>query len=84
MEKPTAKKYRTDFLFRRTSALIGAGSVFNLGGNYFKYNFSENADDADMNAIESDWRMIGDDMRSFCDPHDSAKHDLKSKARRGQ
>lgn len=56
------KNYRFDSLFPRTSFLIGAGSVFNLAGNYFQFNTSVNDEKADFKAIESDWGSIGKDL----------------------
>lgn len=57
------KHYRTDILFPRTSMLMGAGSIFNLGGNYFEFNRSRSGREADNLALESDWGVVGDDLR---------------------
>jgi hypothetical protein len=54
--------YRTDFLFSRPSFLIGAGSVLNIAGNYFSFNYSKSDIAADHKAIESDWGTIGQDI----------------------
>jgi len=56
------KKYRTDFLFPQTDGWIGAGSVFNIVGNYFTFNYSDTEEDADYIAAESDWGVIGQDI----------------------
>ena len=56
------KKYATDFLFASSSLLVGMGSIFNVPGNYFEYNYSKSDDEADTKAIESDWGMIGQDI----------------------
>jgi hypothetical protein len=58
------KKYRTDFLFPTPSFLIGAGSVFNIAGNYFNFNYSSSDKEADNKAIMSDWGVIGQDISS--------------------
>lgn len=55
------KKYRTDFL-TANSFIIGMGSVFNIAGNYFKYNCSETAEEADIVAIANDWNVVGQDI----------------------
>ena len=55
------KKYRTDFLFPKESFITGLGSVFNVVGNYYNYNYSMNPD---SKAIESDWGVVGQDLRS--------------------
>jgi len=55
-------KHKTTILFPRTSAIVGMGSIFNIVGNYFEFNYSESGEDADRKAIESDWSMIGQDI----------------------
>jgi hypothetical protein len=54
--------YRSDFLFTRSSFLTGAGSVLNISGNYFPFNYSKSDEDADSKAIEFDWGMVGLDL----------------------
>lgn len=54
---------RTDFLFSTPSFLTGAGSIFNIRGNYFRFNTSSSPELADMRAIQSDWCMVGRDLR---------------------
>ena len=56
-------KYRTDFLFPSVNGMIGAGSIFNIAGNYFDFNVSESELEADQRAIECDWGMIGNDLQ---------------------
>jgi hypothetical protein len=56
------KKYRTDFLFPRSDFFIGMGSVFNMYGNYFKFNYSLTEEEADSKAIEYDWAITGQDI----------------------
>lgn len=53
---------RTDFLFPSPSFLIGAGSIFNLGGNYFEYNLSETDLQTDLRALITDWLTIKKDF----------------------
>ena len=57
------KKYKTGFLYGKRNAIIGAGSIFNIAGNYFEYNYSKNGREADNKAIESDWMIIGNDLK---------------------
>lgn len=54
----------SDFLFARNSFLVGAGSAFDLWGDYFLYNKSSDGNEADARAIASDWRAVGKDIRS--------------------
>ena len=58
------RKYRSCFLFPTPSFMIGAGSVFNIAGNYFRFNSPSGAAEADMKAISSDWGVVGDDIKS--------------------
>lgn len=61
------KKYRTNVLFPRTSVIIGAGTIINIAGNYFCFNYSRSGKEADEKAIRSDWGVIGNDIReSIC------------------
>lgn len=55
--------YQTDFL-TADSFLIGVGSVINLAGYYFKYNYSDSSDRADAIAIANDWKMVGQDIQN--------------------
>ncbi|MBL0912703.1 MAG: hypothetical protein IBJ09_10055 [Bacteroidia bacterium] len=56
-------KFRSSFRFPRTSFLTGAGSAFNIAGNYYRFTFPENAAEADAKALEADWNAIGNDLR---------------------
>lgn len=58
------KHYITDHLFPRTNSIIGAGSIFNIAGNYFEFNYSLTNEEADSKAIESDWGVIGLDIEN--------------------
>ena len=55
-------KHRTDFLFSRTGFWMGAGSVFNLAGNYYEFNSAESSAAADSRALAADWGVVGNDM----------------------
>lgn len=57
------KRYRTIRLFHRTSVLHGIGSIFNVVGNYYHFNYSNSGQDADRKAIEYDWGVVGNDIR---------------------
>ena len=60
MEKQ--KRYNSGFLFSTPSFLSGAGTAFNLAGNYYRFNSSETGFEADEIAIENDFRMVGKDI----------------------
>jgi hypothetical protein len=57
------RRYRTGFLFSSPSFLVGAGSVLNIGGNYFEFNYSSHSEDSDWKAILADWSIIGEDIQ---------------------
>lgn len=57
------KNYRSDYLFADSGFLIGVGSVINLAGSYFSYSTSSTETEADYRALESDWGMVGQDIR---------------------
>lgn len=57
-------KYRTTFLLPKNDFLVGLGSVLNIKGSYFKYNTSKSSQAADKKALASDWRMVGQDIRT--------------------
>jgi hypothetical protein len=59
----TYRRYKTNILFHRPSFIDGIGSIFNLAGNYFEFNYSKSGEEADRKAIESDWGMVGYDIR---------------------
>lgn len=54
---------KTDFLLPNNNFLIGMGSILNLVGSYFEYNYSDSSDEADLKALESDWQNIGADIK---------------------
>ena len=56
-------KYITNYLLPKNNLLVGMGSVFNVAGNYFDYNYSKTGKQSDFTAIMSDWKNIGDDIR---------------------
>ena len=56
------KRYRTNVLFIRPSILDGIGSIMNIAGNYFDFNYSNSGVETDKKAIENDWGVIGNDI----------------------
>jgi len=56
--------YRTDFLAPSGSLVIGAGTIFNLGGDSFMVNGSRSAAEADARALRCDWSIVGRDISS--------------------
>ncbi len=58
------ENFKTDFLTVTSTFLIGMGSVLNIGGDHFPYKRSATPEDADSIALESDWAIIGQDIRA--------------------
>jgi hypothetical protein len=56
-------KYRTDFLAARNGYVVGAGSIFNIFGNYHYLCFSKSSQEADAKALASDWGNVGKDIK---------------------
>ena len=61
------KRYKTDFLFSSPSFWNGVGSVFNIRGNYYLFNYSPSGKEADLRALESDWGMVKQDFENIFD-----------------
>lgn len=57
------ERFYTDFLVSDCSFLTGAGSIFNVGGNFYVFNRSGTREAADARAIHQDFAMIGQDIR---------------------
>jgi hypothetical protein len=73
------RNYRSDYLFAKPSFLIGMGSVFNIGGNYFSFNNSYNDSEADAKAMQSDWGVVGLDIESAVENLKRSIEQVKSK-----
>jgi hypothetical protein len=54
---------RTDFLFAQPSFWSGVGRLLDLWSKFDDYNISPSAEEADMRALYSDWRITGQDVR---------------------
>ena len=57
----------TDFLFICPSFLHGMGSVLNIRGRHYHFNYSSSPTEADSRALINDWRMVGLDFRKALD-----------------
>jgi len=55
-------KFRTNILFQRASFFKGMGSILNVSGNYYRFDYSESDLIADAKAIKSDWGVTGEDI----------------------
>lgn len=54
--------YRTDFLFSKSSFLLGMGSLMGVFSDYYTFNTSESEFEADNKALSSDFGTVGQDM----------------------
>ena len=60
---------KRNFLFARPSFLKGVGSILNIGATGKVYNSARSVAEADLKAIRSDWKIIGNDMREALDEY---------------
>lgn len=56
------RNHYTNRLFCQSTLLTGLGSVFNIVGNYYDFNYSSTPEDADQEALEADWEAVSDDI----------------------
>lgn len=50
-------------LFKKEPSFMdGVASLVDLSSNQSKYNYDLNEEDADMNSLREDWRVIGTDL----------------------
>jgi hypothetical protein len=57
-----AKRSKTHRLYVIPSFFLGIGSILNLFGSYYDYYAADSVDQANAEAIKSDWEMVGQDM----------------------
>jgi hypothetical protein len=63
----TNRGSKTDFLFAQPSFLNGIARALDIGGTFDAYNRSADEASADLRAISSDWKVIGQDMKRAID-----------------
>lgn len=56
-------RYKTDYLLPKNNFWVGMGSILNIAGSYFEYNYSKSDNEADLKALTSDWDNVGEDIR---------------------
>ncbi len=66
MNAPYRLNGLTDYLFAMPSFLSGVGRVLDMGAQFDEYNWSEDPDESDANAIFSDFRAVGMDLMAAC------------------
>ncbi|MCP4553188.1 MAG: hypothetical protein GY834_14380 [Bacteroidetes bacterium] len=49
-------------LYHSSSIICGVGSLFNIAGSFFEFNYSESGEEADNEAIKRDWEVVGEDL----------------------
>jgi len=54
----------SDFTFAMPSFIGGMASVLDIGSTLVVYNESRSPEEADYHAIESDWKITGNDISS--------------------
>ena len=53
----------TTYLMATPSFRMGMASAMNMAGNFYRFNFSRTAAEADARALRSDFNAVGKDMR---------------------
>lgn len=84
MSTYSAKKFKTNQFFPRTGFLKGMGSVLNISGKYFDFNYSKSDSEADAKAIASDWGMIGQDFQQVLEAELPKAKGLKTNGRKAK
>jgi len=56
------KKAVTNLLCPKPSFILGLATVLNIKGSFFDFNYSDSEEEADFNALKSDWAMVGQDL----------------------
>jgi len=67
------QKFYTTRLCSRSSVVSGAANVFNIFGNFYKYNYSESFQQADARALRADWNAVGEDLKKSIEYHRTKK-----------
>ncbi|EGP4751509.1 MULTISPECIES: hypothetical protein [Enterococcus] len=67
-------KERTNLLTANPSFFRGIGRLLDLGSTRNVYNTSENPEEADFNAIKSDWENVGED---FSNVYEKVNRDIE-------
>jgi hypothetical protein len=57
----------TFFLFSRPSFIEGIARILDLGNTLNEYNYSQSEEEADSQAIASDWKAVGNDIKVAID-----------------
>jgi len=71
------KEYSTYYLFKQQgSFLTGMGTLLNIQGNFFDYNYLKTGENADAKAIANDWGVIGQDIGKIV--KNISKNDIKT------
>lgn len=52
-------KFKRGFRFPKIDFFTGIGSILDIQGNYYEFNFSESGEKADKRALASDWQSVG-------------------------
>jgi hypothetical protein len=58
------KKINSSRLYSTPNFVIGMGSIFNVAGSYFDYNYSNSGMIADKKAIVRDWEVVGSELKN--------------------
>lgn len=54
---------QSDFLFARPSFIEGVARIVAFSGSLNTYNASRTPEEADMRALQKDWKAVGHDLK---------------------
>ena len=63
----------TSYLFATPSFISGLAMTLDMGSTLEQYNTSRTPDEADIKALQSDWRVTGADIRSAMKEYEQEK-----------
>lgn len=75
-KKMKNKNYFTNLLMAKNHFIIGIGSIFNISGSYFEYNYLNVDKDADYKALVSDWKTVFEDIKKSKEKFEIENKDL--------
>lgn len=73
-------KYIFGKLFARPTFAEGAGRLLDMGATMQKYNTSKSETQADIDALQNDWRAVGQDFSISISQYEQTSLSAKSAA----
>jgi len=74
MSEKVGKALNSCILFIMPSFGKGMARGISIFGELDEYNYSKSGKEADSRALERDWKLVGQDLRSTMDSYDQRSH----------